>query len=107
MALIQNNLGEFIDDFDPYETDRKKIYANCHVDTKYEPSYYEPKEREPRKYKPRKRKEQRAITCPHCGKLFHAEANSRRYCSIKCRDLALYERRRARYKANKEKGCEK
>ena len=101
MTLIINNMAEFIDNYDPYETDRKKIYANCHVDTKYEPSYYEPRERERRSYKQRTYKKQRAITCANCGKLFHSGEHERRYCSNECKVDAMNRRRREKYKASK------
>lgn len=86
MALIQNELGEFVNDFDPYETDRKKIYANCHVDTKYQP---------------KESLNTHAKVCGECGKLFIPSRSNEKYCSKQCKADAKLKLARIRYRAKK------
>ena len=87
MALIQNDLGEFVDHFDPYETDRKKIYANCRVKTKPKP-------------------EDMSIvkTCENrdCRRQFRTFNAKRRYCCTACKERESANRKRDR--RNKAKG---
>ena len=68
MALKINELGEFINDFDPYETDRKRIYANCSLRDK--------------------QVDMGAMRCPICHKHFRPTCNAQKYCSDKCRAQA-------------------
>ena len=95
MALIQNNLGEFVDNYDPYETDRKKIYANCHVDTKHTPSMYEPRKRKPAGV---------VKTCAYrkCGRKFRTFNVKQMYCSIRCKERESYYRKRDRLIAKRK-----
>ena len=87
MALIQNEMGEFIYDFDPYETDRKKIYANCRVKTKPIP-------------------EDMGVvkTCANrdCRRRFRTLNAKRCYCCTACKERESANRKRDRY--NKAKG---
>lgn len=82
MALIQNDMGEFVDNFDPYETDRKSIYANCLVRGKVDMGD--------------QGDERGEKECRGCHELFEPRHNKQLYCSEECKKNACKRRRVAR-----------
>ena len=98
MTLYQNELGEFVDYFDPYQTDRKKIYANCRVRKGERIEIRQEPDRDGTE-KPLKRKQ-----CPECGRKFLTSENAKKFCSKECRIDAYNTRRRRLYREAKKKG---
>ena len=84
--LIINDMQEFINNFDPYDTDRKKIYANCRVDTDNKPQNVGV-----------------IKTCANrdCQKQFRALDPKRKYCCTACKERESSNRKRERFYAAK------